>query len=97
MVTAANSNVVASPTTVLSGDTAITVTLDDQATPPEPVADKTVALHQSEAAAIMTVSATTNAQGQATFTATDASAEAITFTATDTTDGVDVSGPHRRW
>ncbi len=92
VVTAAHSNVVASPATVLTGDSTITVTLDDQAIPPEPVADKTVALHQSASAAITTVSASTNAQGQASFTATDASAEAVTFTATDTTDGVDVSG-----
>ncbi len=35
---------------------------------------------------LSTVSGTTNAQGQATFTATDTTPEAVTFTATDVTD-----------
>lgn len=82
-VTPANSTITAVPTTVPSGtSTAITVTLEDQAVPPVPVAGKVVTLAQGTGrSTITTVSGTTNAQGQATFTATDTTAEAVTYTA----------------
>ncbi len=82
-VSSTNSTITAVPTTVPSGNsTAITVTLDDQAAPPVPVAGKVVTLSQGTGhSTITTVSGTTNAQGQATFTATDTTAEAVTYTA----------------
>ncbi len=91
-VAAANSNISASPTTVPTGSTTITVTLDDQAVPPVPVEGKMVTLSQSGHAVISpTTAVSTNAQGQATFTASDASSEAVTFTATDTSDSPSVA------
>jgi hypothetical protein len=86
-VTNANSTITASPAAVPSGSTTITVTLEDQAVPSEPVMGKSVSLSQGDGHSdVTTVSGTTDAQGQATFTATDATAEAVTFTAADITD-----------
>ena len=94
VVTAANSNISASPTTVPTGSTTITVTLDDQAIPPNPVEGKIVTLSQGAGHTDITPStSTTNAAGQATFMASDATSETVTFTATDTTDSIDnISG-----
>ena len=41
-------------------------------------------------------SATTNAQGQATFSVSDTQAETVTYSATDTTDGVDLDRRERQ-
>ncbi|MGD0381802.1 MAG: Ig-like domain-containing protein [Acidimicrobiales bacterium] len=94
VVTPANSTITAVPTTVPSGtSTSITVTLDDQASPGVPVAGKAVTLSQGTGhSVITTVSGTTNAQGQAKFTATDTASEAVTYSATDTTDGIPLTG-----
>jgi hypothetical protein len=93
-VTPANSTITAVPTTVPSGNSCtITVTLNDQAAVPTPVANKVVALAQGSGNSTITaVSATTDAQGHATFTATDSNPEAVTYSATDTTDDIPLSG-----
>jgi Bacterial Ig-like domain (group 1) len=87
----AHSTVSANPTNPpADGTTAttITVTIRDQAASPQPVAGQTVTLAGSGHAQITPAVApdVTNAQGQAIFTATDATAETVTFTATDVTD-----------
>ena len=94
VVTPANSTVTALPTAVATGGTStITVTVNDQAVPPQPVAGKDVALSDGNGhATISAVSATTDATGQATFTVTDATNEAAIFTAIDTTDGIALTG-----
>jgi hypothetical protein len=86
-VSAANSSVVASPTSVPSdGSTAstVTVTVRDQAANPQPLAGQTVTLAPSAgtSSTIHTVSGTTNATGVATFTVTDTAVEPVTYTAT---------------
>jgi adhesin/invasin len=65
----------------------ITVTLRDQASNPQPVAGQTVTLTGTGSVQITPQPAmgTTNSSGEATFSATDASAEIVTFTAADTT------------
>jgi hypothetical protein len=86
----AHSTVSATPTTVPSGSTTITVTLRDQAASPQPIAGKSVTLSGSGSTVVITPAATpnvTDASGVATFTATDTATETVTFTATDTTDG----------
>jgi hypothetical protein len=97
VATPANSSIGATSTTVpQGGSTTITVTLEDQGPIVRPIAGKVIALSQgsghSSIAPASTGSATTNAQGQASFTASDATAETVTYTATDTTDGVALTG-----
>ncbi len=92
-VSAANSTVVASPTSVAADGTStstITVTLKDGATSPNPVASKLVQLTAATGSStITTVSGTTNALGVATFTVKDAVVEGpLTYTARDTTDNL---------
>ena len=68
----------------------ITVTLIDSFS--HPVSGKTVSLIAgSGSSTITTVSGTTNASGQATFTVKDTVAQAVTYTAKDTTDTVTVT------
>ncbi|MDR3645017.1 MAG: invasin domain 3-containing protein, partial [Clostridia bacterium] len=90
---AAQSTVTASPSSVTadgSGTSTITVTLNDSGG--SPVTGKTVALSQNGGhSTITTVSGTTNASGQATFTVKSTKAETVTYTATDQTDNVTVS------
>ena len=89
---AANSTVTANPTNPPADGTTkttITVTVRDQGAIPQPIAGDTVTLAQGAGHAIITAAATpntTNAQGVATFTATDTTTETVTFTATDTTN-----------
>jgi photosystem II stability/assembly factor-like uncharacterized protein len=88
-VSASVSTVAASPTSVPAAVTAqstITVTLRDANG--NFVPGKTVALAQNHHAIISGSPATTNGDGQASFTARDATAEGVTFSATDTTDSV---------
>ena len=94
VVTPANSTITAVPTAVPSGtSSSITVTLNDQAVPPQPVVGKSVTLTQGSGGSTITVvSGTTNAQGQATFTVADTSTEDVTYSATDTTDSIPLSG-----
>ena len=79
-----------------SGSTTITVTLKDQGALPQPIAGKLISLSQGGGSSTITPassgSATTNAQGQATFTVSDAKAETVTYAATDSTDGVALTG-----
>ena len=85
-----HSTVIASPTLVASGAmTTITVTLRDQGTIAQPLANQTVTLSQNKSAVIVSATSpnVTNTAGIATFTATDATAEQVTFTATDVTAG----------
>jgi len=94
-VSAANSTVTASPTTVAADGTTtstITVTLLD--TTSAAVPGKTVTLAQTSGSGtptITTISGTTSASGQATFTVKSATPAADVFTATDTTDSVTVT------
>ena len=87
-VSAANSMVVASPTSVPADNTTIstiTVTLRDGAS--NPVAGIVVSLAASGGSSTITVvSATTDVNGVATFTVKDSVVEVVTYTATDTTD-----------
>jgi len=94
VVTPANSSVTASSSNVASGGSVtITITLEDQAVSPQPVADKVVSLSDGTGHATITAAAaTTNTSGQATFTATDSTDEVVTFTATDSTDSIVLSG-----
>ncbi len=88
---ASNSTVSANPTNPPADGTAkttITVTVRDQGAIPQPIAGDTVTLSQGAGHATITPAATpntTNAQGVATFTATDTTTETVTFTSTDTT------------
>jgi uncharacterized delta-60 repeat protein len=86
-----HSSVVASPANPpADGTTAttVTVTLRDQASSPQPVAGQTVTLAGTGSAVITPAASpdVTNAQGQATFTATDTVTESVTFTATDVSE-----------
>ena len=87
-VSAANSTVVASPTSVPADNTTtstITVTLKDGAS--NPVAGTNVSLAASGGSSTITVvSATTDVNGVATFTVKDSVVETVTYTATDTSD-----------
>ena len=88
---AANSSVSATPLNPPADGatkTTITVTVRDQGAIPQPIVGDTVTLAQGSGHASITSAATpntTNAQGVATFTATDTTTETVTFTATDTT------------
>ena len=92
-ISATNSTVVASPITVLAdgvSTSTITVTLRDGAN--LAVSGKTVTLTAgSGSSTITTVSGTTNASGQATFTVKDGTAQTVTYTAKDTTDNITVT------
>jgi len=92
-VSATTSTVVASPISVAADGTStstVTVTLRDCGN--NPVSGKTVTLAAgSGSSVIATVSGTTNASGQATFTVRDSVAETVTYTATDTTDGITIN------
>lgn len=87
---AANSTVVASPTSVASDNSStstITVTLKDTAG--NLVAGKTITLTAGAGSStITTVSGTTDVNGQASFTVKDAVQESVTYTATDATDNI---------
>ena len=92
-VDAQNGQVTASLATVPSGgSTTITVTLLDQAADPQPISGETVQLKGTGTTVAITpetsVSNVTDAQGVATFVATDSVTEQVTFTATDTTSNV---------
>src|ERR1035441_1738964 len=91
--TAAQSTVIASPTSVIADGTStstITVTLMDANS--NPVGNKTVTLTAgSGSSTIATVSGTTNTSGQATFTVKDSTAQAVVYTGKDTTDNVTVT------
>ncbi len=94
-VTPANSSITANPTAVAqAGSSTITVTLDDQATAPQPLAGKLVTLAQGPGGSVITPASpgsdTTNIQGKATFTVTDTTAQTVTYTATG--DGVALTG-----
>ncbi len=94
---AANSSIAAASSAVpQSGSTTVTVTLKDQGTPSEPITGKLITLSQgnghSTIAPASTGSATTNAQGQASFMVSDTSAETVTYSAADTTDGIPLTG-----
>ncbi len=94
---ASNSSISALNTSVpQSGSTTVTVTLRDQGASPQPISGKVIALTQGSGSSSITPastgSATTNAQGQATFTVSDTTAETVTYSATDTTDGVALAG-----
>jgi hypothetical protein len=67
--------------------TTLTVTLNDAAG--NSVSGRGVSLTQGSGhSTITTVSGTTNSQGQASFSVTDATAETVTYTAKDTSDGL---------
>src|SRR4029079_4560503 len=87
-VTAGTSSVVASPTSVVadgSSISTITVTLKDGFG--NPVSGKTVSLAAlGGSSTIATLSGTSNASGQATFSAKDSVVESVTYRATDVTD-----------
>lgn len=87
------STVTASPQSVTAdgrSTSTITVTITD--VNGGAVSGKTVALAQGGGQSTITgPSGPTDAQGTATFTATDATPEAVTYTATDVTDGFDLS------
>ena len=94
---ATNSSISALSTSVpLNGNTTVTVTLKDQGAIPQPISGKLISLSQgnghSTIAPASTGSATTNAQGQATFTVSDSTAETVNYTATDTTDALALAG-----
>jgi adhesin/invasin len=92
-VTAAQSTVSASPASVTAdGATTSTVTVTLKDAQSHPVSGKTVTLAKSGGSStVTTVSGTTNASGQATFTVKDTVAETTTYTATDSTDSVTVT------
>ena len=87
---AASGNVVATPTTVPANGvatTTITVTLHDAHN--NAAVGKTVTLAQGSGRSLISgpTPATTDANGQVVFTATDTFTESVTYTATDVTDG----------
>ena len=79
-----------------SGSTTITVTLNDQGGIPQPISGKVVSLTQGTGSSLITPassgSATTNAQGKATFTVSDTKSETVAYSATDTTDSIPLTG-----
>ena len=94
---ATNSSISALSTSVpLNVSTTVTVSLKDQGAIPQPISGKLISLSQgsghSTIAPASTGSATTNAQGQATFTVSDSTAETVNYSATDTTDTVPLAG-----
>jgi type II secretory pathway pseudopilin PulG len=90
-VTAAQSSVNASPTSVTADGTAtstVTVTLLDANS--NPVSGKTVTLAQSSGghSTVSAASGTSNSSGVVTFTVKDTKTEAVTYTGTDSTDAL---------
>ena len=94
VATPSNSSITArSASVVQGGSTTVTVTLKDQGAAPQPIANKVISLNQGSGSSQITpASATTNIQGQASFTVSDSTAETVTYSATDTTDGVALTG-----
>ena len=97
VATPSNSTIAAASTSVpQGGQTTISVTLEDQGPTARPIPGKVIALSQggggSSIAPASSGSATTNAQGLATFTVSDTTAETVTYSATDTTDAVALTG-----
>jgi hypothetical protein len=97
IASAVNSSIAALSTSVpQSGSTTITVTLMDQGVLPQPISGKLISLSQGAGSSNITPassgSATTNAQGHATFTVSDAKAETVTYSASDSTDGIALTG-----
>jgi hypothetical protein len=97
VATPSTSSVSALSSSVAQGDsTTVTVTLNDQGPTPVPISGKVISLTpdggSSAIAPASTGSATTNGQGQATFTVSDAAAETVTYSAKDTTDNVTLTG-----
>jgi hypothetical protein len=92
-VSASTSTVSANPTTVTAdGSTTSTITVTLLDTNSNPVSGKAVSLTAgSGSSTITTVSGTTNASGQATFTVKDAVAQSVIYTAKDTTDSVTIT------
>jgi hypothetical protein len=88
------STVTTNPTSVPSdGTTAstITVTINDHFG--NHIAGKAVTVKAVNGSSVLTaVAGTTNQSGQATFTATDATAEVVTYSATDSTDSLPLTG-----
>jgi hypothetical protein len=86
----ANSTFFATPSAVpADGTTASTLSVFLRDADRRGVAGRTVILHASAGHAVLTPTfAVTNANGEATFAVTDATAQTITFTATDATDGL---------
>jgi hypothetical protein len=90
----ANSTIVPSPANVPADGTTtstVTVTLLDANNQPVSGQAVTLAGNSGSHSTITTLSGTTNAAGQATFSVIDSTAEPVTYTATDTTDGVTIS------
>lgn len=89
-----NSTLSANPSTVPADGKAsstITVTLEDHNS--NPVPDRTIALAAANGSSVITaISATTNEQGEASFSVTDAVNEVVTYTAADTTDDLPLAG-----
>ena len=87
----AQSTVTASPAAVATGaNSTVTVTVFDHLGNPVPGKAITLAPAQGTAATVSPSSQTTNQNGAAAFTVTDASVEAVQFSATDTTDSVPI-------
>jgi hypothetical protein len=88
------STVTTNPTSVPSdGTTAstITVTINDHFG--NHIAGKAVTVKAVVGSSVLTtIAGTTNQSGQATFTATDATAEVVTYSATDSTDSLPLTG-----
>jgi len=75
------------------GTTASTITVTVKDHFGNPVGAKTVTLAAEKGSStITTINGVTGTNGQATFSATDATAEVVTYDATDVTDGVALSG-----
>jgi hypothetical protein len=90
----ANSTFFATPAAVpADGTTPSTLTVFLRDADRRGVAGRTVILHASAGHAVLTPAfAITDANGEATFSVTDATAQTITFTATDASDGLTLPG-----
>ena len=92
-VSATVSTVVANPTSVVAdGATTSTITVTLLDANSNPVSAKAVSLTAgSGSSTVSTVSGTTNASGQATFTVKDTAVESVTYTVKDTTDSITIT------
>ena len=90
---AATSTLTATPSSIVAdGSTTSTITATITDPYNNPLTGKTITLSKgSGSSTITTLSATTNAAGQATFTTTNTVAETTTYTATDTTDTLTIT------
>ena len=90
---AAASTLTATPSSIVAdGATTSTLTATITDAYDNPLSGKTVTLAKSSGnSTITTITGTTNASGQATFTVKDTTAETTTYTATDTTDTLTVT------